>query len=179
MKKTVKKIGVSWLFFISVAMVYLIMGLWNPQIVLAALVVFLDLLKKILPILGVVFVLIFLSNLILDPKIVTQYLGKGAAKRGWPLSIIAGIISMGPIYLWYPLLRDLKSKGMRDALIATFLYNRAVKIPLLPIMIYYLGLKLVVILTILMILFSILNGLLVERMTIKDGAGKIESPSPD
>ena len=175
MKKIVKKIGANWLFLIAVAMVYLIVGLGNPQIVLAGLEVFLGLLKKMLPVLGIVFALLFLSNLFLNPKTVLKYLGTGAGSRGWPIAVAAGILSAGPIYMWYPLLGDLKAKGMRDALIATFLYNRAVKIPLLPMMFYYFGLKLVVILTILMILFSVLNGLLVERLTPRNGGEQTES----
>ena len=138
--------------------------MWDFQITVAALEVFLDLLKKVLPVLGIVFALTFLSNLLLNPKIVSRYLGRGAKSSGWPVAIIAGILSMGPIYLWYPLLGELKAKGMRDALIAVFLYNRAVKIPLLPVMIYYFGLRVVLILSVLMILFSIANGLLVERL---------------
>jgi hypothetical protein len=46
-----------------------------------------------------------------------------------------------------------------------------VKIPLVPVMIYYFGLKIVVILTVLMILFSIANGLLVEKL-IRKGEAK-------
>jgi uncharacterized membrane protein YraQ (UPF0718 family) len=168
-KKVGKKIGANWLFLIAVALLYAILAVWNLDVVLAALGVFLGLLKRILPVLGIVFALLFLSNLFLNPKIVARYLGKGANRRGWPVAIIAGIVSMGPIYLWYPLLGDLRAKGMREALIATFLYNRAVKIPLLPMMIYYFGLRLVVIVTVLMILFSVLNGLLVERFLSKDG----------
>jgi uncharacterized membrane protein YraQ (UPF0718 family) len=72
-------------------------------------------------------------------------------------------ISLG-IFLWYPLLQELKEKGMRDALIATFLYSRAVKIPLLPVMVLYFGVKLVVVLTILMVLFSIIDVILVEKI---------------
>lgn len=53
---------------------------------------------------------------------------------------------------------------MREALIATFLYNRAVKIPLLPMMVLYFGPKLVVILTAYMILLPALNGIVVERI---------------
>jgi len=164
MKKSFQKSGANWIFLIAVAVLYLILGLWNPQIVFAALEEFLTLLKKMLPVLGVVFALLFLSGLVLNPKAVARYLGKGADIRAWPVAVIAGILSAGSIYLWYPLLGDLKSKGMRDALIAVFLYNRAVKIPLLPMMIYYFGIRIVVILTILMILFSVLNGLLVERL---------------
>ena len=174
MKNIVKKIGANWIFLIAVALVYLILALWNPQIVLAGLEVFLGLLKKILPIVGIVFALLFLSSLFLNPKTVSKYLGTGAGARGWPIAVAAGILSAGPIYMWYPLLGDLKEKGMRDALIATFLYNRAVKIPLLPMMIYYFGLKPMVILTILMILFSVMNGLLVERLTSQNGGGQTE-----
>ena len=164
MTKLVKKIGAHWLFLIAVILLYLILGLWDLQITVAALKVFLDLLKKVLPVLGIVFALIFLSNLLLNPKIVSRYLGRGAKSSAWPVAVVAGILSMGPIYLWYPLLGELKAKGMRDALIAAFLYNRAVKIPLLPVMIYYFGLRVVVILTVFMILFSIANGLIVERV---------------
>ena len=111
MKKIVKKIGANWLFLIAVAMVYLIVGLGNPQIVLAGLEVFLGLLKKMLPVLGIVFALLFLSNLFLNPKTVLKYLGTGAGSRGWPIAVAAGILSAGPIYMWYPLLGDLESKG--------------------------------------------------------------------
>jgi uncharacterized membrane protein YraQ (UPF0718 family) len=169
MKNLIKKIGANWLFLIAVILLYLFLGLWDLQNIVVALGAFLGLLKSILPVLGIVFALIFLSNLFLNPKIVSRYLGRGADKRGWPIAVIAGIVSMGPIYLWYPLLGELKAKGMRDALIAVFLYNRAVKIPLLPMMIYYFGLRVVVIVSGLMILFSILNGLLVERLVTGEG----------
>jgi hypothetical protein len=162
MKNLVKKIGANWLFLIAVILLYIVLGVWDLQSALAAAKSFLVLLKRILPILGIVFTLIFISNLFLNPKIVSRYLGKG--RGGWPVAIVAGILSMGPIYLWYPLLGELKQKGMREALIAVFLYNRAVKIPLLPVMIYYFGIRVVLIVTVLMILFSMLNGLLVERL---------------
>jgi uncharacterized membrane protein YraQ (UPF0718 family) len=173
MKRAFQKIGANWLFLFAVAVLYLILGLWDAQIVFAAFAVFLTLLKRMLPVLGVVFALLFLSSLLLNPKAISRYLGRDADIRAWPVTVVAGILSVGSIYLWYPLLGDLKSKGMRDALIAVFLYNRAVKIPLLPMMIYYFGIRIVVILTILMILFSILNGLLVERLLpTKDGGKK-------
>jgi uncharacterized membrane protein YraQ (UPF0718 family) len=54
---------------------------------------------------------------------------------------------------------------MKDSLITTFLYNRAIKIPLIPMMIYYFGWAFAVILSITMVSFSILNGIVVERLT--------------
>ena len=168
-RKIREKIGVNWLFLISVCLLYLVICVFNTQIALAGLLAFLQLLRRILPILAIVFGLLFLSNLLLDKNLVIRYLGKGARKAGWLIVIITGIISAGPIYLWYPLLSDLKENGMREALIATFLYNRAVKIPLLPMMVFYFGFKLVAILSIYTIVFSVLNGYIVERILIKGG----------
>ncbi len=168
-RKIMERIGANWLFLVSVCFLYIAIGLFDPQTALGGLKVFGRLLLKILPILGVVFGLLFLSNLVIEKKTVVRYLGKEGEKGGWLLAIIAGILSAGPIYLWYPLLSDLKEKGMRDALIATFLYNRAVKIPLLPMMIYYFGLRLVAVLTMYMLLFSVLNGYLVERILSRGG----------
>ena len=78
------------------------------------------------------------------------------------ISALFGIVSHGPIYVWYPLLRDLKQHGMRSGLVAVFLYNRAIKIPLLPIMIFYFGVFFVIILCIYMIIASVFQGKIIE-----------------
>jgi uncharacterized membrane protein YraQ (UPF0718 family) len=82
--------------------------------------------------------------------------------KGWVFSIVAGILSTGPIYIWYPLLSDLKEKGMRTSFMGTFLYNRSVKLPLLPIMIYYFGFIYTLILTVYIVLTSVIVGYLTE-----------------
>ncbi|GAH75359.1 unnamed protein product, partial [marine sediment metagenome] len=81
--------------------------------------------------------------------------------KGILLSVAAGIISMGPIYVWYPLLKELREKGAGNMPIAVFLYNRAVKPFLLPVMIAYFGWVYVSILTVLTVLASVVNGYLV------------------
>jgi hypothetical protein len=91
-------------------------------------------------------------------------MGRDSGLRGWSLAIVGGILSVGPIYAWYALLRDLRTKGMRTALIAVFLYNRGIKLPLLPLMIHYFGLAYTLVLAIYMTLFSLLNGILVEKI---------------
>jgi len=165
MKNIIQKIGGGWIFFI---VALLILGLTisiYPVLALPILVSFSQLLGKILPILVFVFILIFLFNLLLKPKTITQYIGRQSGLKGWLLAIGGGIISMGAIYMWYPLLADLKEKGMSDALIAAFLYNRAIKLQLLPFLICYFGWAFTIVLTIYMIIFSVINGLLVEKFT--------------
>jgi len=108
--------------------------------------------------LGLVFVLMILLNLFLKPAQIIRFLGKGAGIKSILLPAAAGIISTGPIYVWYPLLKDLRGKGAGNSPIAIFLYNRAVKPFLLPIMIAYFGWIYVVILTVLTVLGSVAVG---------------------
>jgi len=108
--------------------------------------------------LSLVFVIMLLINLFLKPAAVAKFLGKGSGVKGIALSAAAGIISTGPIYAWYPLLKDLKEKGAGESSIAIFLYNRAVKPFLLPVMVTYFGWLYVVTLIILTILASVVVG---------------------
>ncbi len=154
----------GWIFLGLVSLLYLVLSFTNPPLVHASLQRFISLLVKMIPALVGVFSLIFLINLFFHPRSVKKHLGKESGWRGLLFAMIAGIISTGPIYVWYPLLADLQRKGMRIMLITVFLYNRAVKIPMIPLMIYYFGLKFTVVLTLVMVGASILEGWLVEQL---------------
>lgn len=164
MVTVLKKIGGGWLFFISVCLLSLILLPINPASVQKGFAIFLDLLVQLLPILALVFALIFVSNLFMDNSFAAKHLGDTSRLRGWLIALIGGFLSAGPTYIWYPLLQDLKNKGTRDGFIAAFLYNRVVKIPLIPIMILYFGIKIVVVLTVCIIIFSVIDGFVVEKL---------------
>ena len=123
-----------------------------------------DILVKLIPVLFLVVFLMGLLNYFLKPKAISKYLGKGSGARGWVLSVLAGIFSHGPIYVWYPLLKDLRKQGMRQGLAAVFLYNRAIKIPLLPVMIYYFGIAFTVILLVFTVIASLVEGRIIEML---------------
>lgn len=161
--KVQEKISGEWIFLIIVIVLYLIVMIVDPISAEITLFKFVALIKKIIPVLALVFALMFISNLYLDTKKINGLVGENAGIKGWIAGVAGGILSTGPIYMWYPLLSDLKAKGMKDGLISTFLYSRAVKIPMMPIMIYYFGLSFTVIITFYMIVFSIINGVLVEK----------------
>jgi len=112
-----------------------------------------------------VFVLMILLNLFLKPAQIARFLGKGAGIKGILLPAAAGIISTGPIYVWYPLLRNLREKGAGNSPIAIFLYNRAVKPFLLPVMVGYFAWQYVVILTVCMVLGSFIIGYALNTLT--------------
>jgi len=159
-QKKRSRFGVYFLAF--VILVYLLLFVLQPEATQIALKVSGHLLVKIIPIFLLVILFMGITNYFLHPKIVSKYLGKTSGFKGWLLATSTGILSHGPIYAWYPLLKELRDHGMRSGLVAVFLYNRAIKIPLLPLMIYYFGINFVVILLIYMIIASLLEGKIIE-----------------
>ena len=161
--KLFEKISGKWIFLLIVTAFYIALTLINFSLAKTAVIGVFQLIWKIFPVFILVFIFMFISKLFLNAQKIIKYTGENAGLKGWFISIVTGILSSGPIYMWYPLLSDLKSKGMKDAFITAFLYNRAVKIPLLPMMIYYFGLLFTLILTFYMIVFSVINGLIVHK----------------
>ena len=159
MKIFEKQINGSCVFFTLVVFVYLIIGIFNFNLVMSGLRTTGGLLGKILHIL---FGINFLINKFLKKEKIAKHLGRDSGKAGLFYAIVSGILISGPPYVLFPLLKDLKRKGMKDSLIAVFLYNRNVKIPFIPVMIYYFGLAFTIIISVYIILFSLLNGFLVD-----------------
>lgn len=165
-KKKWRGIG-GWVFLGLVVISYGLVGLIKPEATVVAWQSFNNVMGRVIPVLGLVFILLFVANLLLEPKLIVRYLGAGAGRKGWIVAIFAGILSVGPIYVWYAVLGELRAKGMRTALIATFLYSRAVKLPLLPLMIHYFGLTYTIILCLYLVLFAGINGFMVEKLIPK------------
>ncbi|MFO8133235.1 MAG: permease [Thermoplasmatota archaeon] len=149
-------------FLAIVAGLYLVSYTADGNATWRALQTSMDILYDILPVLSLVIAMMTLVNYLLKPKQVAIHLGAGSGTKGWLLASLAGIVSHGPIYIWYPLLQELQDKGMRPGLSATFLYNRAVKIPLLPVMIYYFGVTYVAVLMATMVGASLAEGKLID-----------------
>jgi len=103
-----------------------------------------------------------LSNYFITPKVIMKHLKEKGLKK-WFFVIVGGILSSGPIYMWYPLLADLRSKGLSYGLIACFLYNRAIKIPLIPLAIIYFSWQYILILTFVMVAVSVIQGIIINR----------------
>ena len=154
----------GWLFLALVVVSYGPIGLFQPEATIQAVSFFMHVMQQVLPVLGLVFILLFIANLLLEPKWIKRYLGTGAGPKGWVAAVIGGVLSIGPIYVWYAVLSELQAKGMRTALIATFLYSRAVKLPLLPLMIHYFGIAYTLVLCIYLVIFAGINGIVVEKL---------------
>jgi len=149
-------------FLVSVILLYLLLFFFDPGGVYNSLKVTGNIFIQIIPVLLFVILFMAVMDYFLHPKTVAKYVGKGSGIKGWFLAVSAGITSHGPIYIWYPLLKDLRDQGMRSGLIAAFLYSRAIKIPLLPLMVYYFGLLFVVVLLPYIVIASLVEGQIIE-----------------
>jgi len=90
---------------------------------------------------------------------------KKSGIKGLMLSSAAGIISMGPVYAWYPLLKELREKGAAHSLTAIFINSRAIKPFLLPVMISYFGLGYAIVLTLITMTGTIVAGYITGAIT--------------
>lgn len=157
-----KAVG-GWLFLLLVLGVYALAAVIDTEVTREALSFFAHIMRKALPVLALVFVLLLVTDLLLSPQWIKRYLGGGSGTKGWLVAAIGGVLASGPIYPWYALLRELREKGMRASLAAVFLYSRAVKLPLLPLMDYYFGTAYTVVLCAYLLGFSILSGALMAK----------------
>lgn len=157
----------TWLFPASVLGIYGILFAEIPDKAFQALECSGKIFLNILFPFCLAFIFMVFLNLFLRPGHITKLLDKGVGVRGVLLTMTAGILSMGPIYAWYPLLKNLHERGFPNSLIAVFLGNRSVKPFLLPVMISYFGWIYTLILTVLSVLGTPLIGYSVGVMVKK------------
>lgn len=163
MKRT-ERSHAGWYFLLIVVVIYVVTGLLKAEVILPSLGFSLRIVKNILPVFVVILALMVAFNYFITPHSVRQYLGRSSGLKRWFIAVAGGIISTGPIYMWYPMLKELRKEGVRYSFIATFLYNRAVKPPLIPMIIAYFGLRYTTVLAMVMITISVIQGIIFEKL---------------
>lgn len=169
-KKRQKNVGFTMLGI--VISLYLISAVYNLTATYDALISSLHVFKMVLPILLVVIFLMAILNAFIDSKNISKHLGHDSGMRGWIIALLSGLFSHGPGYVWYPILSDLRTHGVRNGLIVTFFYARAIKLPWLPMMISYFGMGFTLFLTFYILLAALIQGIITDRLLqaeINDG----------
>ncbi len=154
-------------FLIIVVSFYIVLYFFNSHKIVLSFEKSYHLIIKILPVFVMVIVATAIINMFLNPKKISKHIGKNSGVKGWLIAVVAGVVSHGPMYAWYPMFTELKKHGLKDGLIATFFYSRAVKLPLLPLMVDYFGIAFTVILSTYIVILSILQGVIVDRIISK------------
>lgn len=149
---------------VSVVILYAAAAVINSSDTYEALTNSFKVLKTILPILLVVVLLMAVINSFIQPKKIAKHLGEESGMKGWAIALLSGLFSHGSGYVWYPMLSDLRSHGVRDGLIVTFFYARAIKLPWLPMMVSYFGLGFTITLTFYILLGALLQGFIAEKL---------------
>ena len=165
--KNSSKNKISLIVLAVISAAYIVLYFTNGALFQKSMGKFLGLIIQIAPFLLLVFIIMFFNFWFLKPEMIKKYLGEQSGLKGYVFAILSGIISVGSVYMWYPLLKDLRKSGMSEKLIAVFIYNRSIKLHLLPLMILYFGLTFTSALTAVTILFSLIIGFFVQKFTLE------------
>jgi len=151
-------------FLIIVLVLYIILLLSDTTSALSALQKAASILLSLLPLFLLIITLTALINYFLKPKQIIKYFGKDSGAKGVFYALIGGIISHGPMYAWYGMMQDMRTHGLKDGLIATFMYARAVKLPLLPFMIDMFGLLFTIVMTLYILIAALVQGKIIDTV---------------
>jgi uncharacterized membrane protein YraQ (UPF0718 family) len=161
MKEARRSLG-GWFFLGLALLAWGLVALVAPQQASEAVTLFIGLLVRVMPALAAIFLLLFVANLVTEQPWIERHLGRKSGLGAWVIAVAAGILAAGSLYAWYALLGELKQKGLRPGLAATFLYAFSIKLPLLPLLAHFFGLTYAIVLNGWLILFAVCGGLLVE-----------------
>ncbi len=154
-------------FLIIVLILYVLLLLIDTSHTLSALQKGGSILLSLLPLFLLIITLTALINYFLKPKQIIKHLGKESGAKGVFYALVGGILSHGPMYAWFGMLQDMRSHGLRDGLIAVFMYARAVKLPLLPFMIDLFGLLFTIVMTLYILIAAVLQGKVIDAVIKK------------
>ena len=106
------KIPIYGISFLGIVVIlYLVLSFFDSVKIYRSLQASLDIIVQILPILVLVIIMMGVANYFLKPKNVSKYLGGESGIKGCFIAIFMGILSHGPIYVWYPLLKTFEIMG--------------------------------------------------------------------
>jgi len=152
----------QWHILVILIVVYILLFIFYPEKGDEAFAKSLKLLERILPLLILVLALMLIFHHFLPIKVIVDYMSKSSGIKKWIIAILAGLISVGSIYTWYPILRRLMEEGTSPGLISTFLYARAVKLQYIPLLVVYFGVEYTIIVTAALIVASVVIGIIMN-----------------
>ncbi len=158
---------ISGLYLLTlVLMGYALLYLYYPDKTIEALSKSLSTILHLLPVFLVVIMLMAIFTALMSPKRIAKLLGNQSGIKGWAIAVFGGILSHGSSFIWYQMLANLREQKVKDGLIVTFLYTRAIKLPWLPLMVSYFGYAFTVLLMLYIITGALIQGLIVEKTAL-------------
>jgi len=163
-------------FLVAVGLLYaLALVLDSPRAVRAAALggkVFL----AVVPVMAASFGALGLFQVLVKKERIARSLGHQSGWRGLLAASAFGSVLVGPVYIIFPLLLVMREHGARWAIITAVLTSWAVKVPMIPLEIQFLGWRFAALRSALVIAASIGLGLLVELLM--PGSRPATAPGP-
>ena len=153
----------QWLVSVTL-LLYLWAGIATPERALNALHYGGSLLLSVLLLIFAVMGLVGLVQVWISRDAVAGLLGKESGPKGLLVAAACGTLLIGPPYVIFPLLMTIKQQGARWAVITIVLAAYAVKLPMIPLEVGFLGWPFSLGRSLLTLAFAIPTGLLVERL---------------
>jgi len=154
------------IMLIVTAFIYGIFFYFFPDKTDIAFMKSLHIFEKLLLVLLIIFVFTILSNMFINKDKIIKYFSNSF--RGYFTSLFASWVAMGPTYAWYPLLSNLKEKGIKDSVLVVFLFARGIKPIWIPLMIVFFGVKYTIIFIFVVSMFAVLQGFLYKYLFEKN-----------
>lgn len=133
----------------------------------------LDFLIEMITVLPAVVILMGLFKIWVPDEMVVKYLGKASGTKGIFIAILLGSFPTGPLYVAFPIAKEMLSKGARVSNMVVFLSAWAcIKIPQELLEFQFLGLEFMVTRLILTIIFVIIMGYSIEKIIEFSNRGK-------
>jgi uncharacterized membrane protein YraQ (UPF0718 family) len=153
----------QWLVSLAV-LLYFWAGWVSPVKALHALQSGGALLLSVLLLIIAVMGLVGLVQVWVSRDAVARLLGEEGGPKALLIAALCGTLLIGPPYIIFPLLMTVHKQGARWAVVATVLAAYAVKLPMIPLEVGFLGWPFSLSRSCLTLLFAIPIGLLVERL---------------
>lgn len=136
----------------------------SPQNGLAALEISSLTLLRVILIIFSVFVFVGLFQVWIREDVIVKHLGHESGFKGLALGALAGTALNGPLFAIFPLLKSLLKKGAKLGVITVIFSTYAIKVPMLPLEIGFLGWKFTIVHNLLMFLAAFIMAPLMEWM---------------
>lgn len=143
---------------------YLWAGVVSPDRALMAARVSFATLAEVALIIFSVFLALGLFGVLVDKQAIGKRLGEGSGIKALLLAAGFGTILVGPVYAVFPLLKAFKDHGARPAVIVTVITAWAVKLPMLPLEVRFLGGTFAAARVVLTLVSAVALGLLMEQL---------------
>lgn len=167
----------SYRLVLSVVALYGVAAINSPERAYAAASVAVKTFAGVAPIIVAVFAGLGLVQVFVDKQAMARHLGDRAGLPALLMAAAAGTILVGPVFVVFPLLKTMRDHGVSWAIITTALTAWAVKLPMVPLEVTFLGWRFSIARMALTLIASIAMGSLMGRL-MREKPGSI-SPAAE